>query len=105
MTTTSPFPGMDPFLALLKRSGVFGAYAVWYFDLRDRMPTIAISLRSPFAAVLLDLQAALDDAYRQGGYATDLDYTGDVPSPALCPPVAQWVCKQLADWQQAPIVP
>lgn len=88
------------YYALLKRSGVLGGYEVWYFDLRDPMPTIAIPLRAPFADVPLNLQAAFDDAYKRGGYATDIDYTREAPSPALRPPVAQWVGKQIAEWRQ-----
>lgn len=87
------------YYALLKRSGLLGAYEVWYFDLRDRMPTIAIPLRAPFADVPLDLQAAFDDTYRRGGYASDLDYTADVPTPVLRPPVAAWVSQQIAAWR------
>lgn len=87
------------YYALLKRSGVLGAYEVWYFDLRDRMPTIAIPLRAPFADVPLDLQTAFADTYKRGGYATDIDYTGDVPAPTLRPPVAAWVRTQITAWR------
>jgi hypothetical protein len=89
------------YYALLKRSGVLDAYEVWYFDLRDRMPTIAIPLRTPFADVPLDLQAAFADAYRRGGYATDLDYTSAVPEPALRPASAIWVRQQIMAWRAA----
>jgi len=91
--------GKSDYYALLKRSGILDAYEVWYFDLRDRMPTIAIPLRAPFADVPLDLQAAFADTYRRGGYATDIDYTGDVPVPALRPPITVWVKQQIAVWQ------
>lgn len=87
------------YYALLKRSGVLGAYEVWYFDLRDRMPTIAVPLRAPFADVPLDLQAAFVDTYKRGGYGTDINYAGDVPAPALRPPVAAWVQAQLQAWR------
>lgn len=87
------------YYALLKRSGVLGAYEVWYFDLRDCMPTIAIPLRAPFADVPLNLQSAFEDTYKRGGYATDIDYTGDVPAPPLRPPVATWVRTQITTWR------
>jgi hypothetical protein len=32
------------YYALLKRSGTFGLFEVWYIDLRDRLPTIAVPL-------------------------------------------------------------
>ncbi|MEZ4709108.1 MAG: DUF4058 family protein [Caldilineaceae bacterium] len=56
---------------------------VWYIDLRDRLPTIAIPLREPYADAPLDLQAALDDAYRRAHYAQSLDYTDDVSFPQI----------------------
>lgn len=90
--------GKSDYYALLKRSGVLDAYEVWYFDLRDRLPTIAIPLRQPFTDVPLDLQRAFADAYRRGNYANDIDYTGAVPEPAVRPPIAKWVREQVAAW-------
>ena len=87
------------YYALLKRSSVLGTYEVWYFDLRDRMPTIAIPLCAPFADVPLDLQAALADTYQRGGYATDINYTGDIPAPPLRPPVTAWIRAQINTWR------
>lgn len=91
------------YYALLKRSGVLGGYEVWYFDLRDPMPTISIPLRAPFTDVPLDIQAAFDDTYKRGGYAIDIDYTREAPAPALRPPVAQWVSNQITEWRQQAI--
>lgn len=87
------------YYALLKRSGVLGAYEVWYFDLRDPMPTIAIPLCAPFADVPLDLQIAFADIYQRGGYAADIDYTSAVPAPALRPPLVSWLRTQLNNWR------
>lgn len=87
------------YYTLLKRGGTFGPFEVWYFDLRDRMPTIAIPLRPPFEDAPLDLQAAFADSYRRGHYADDIDYTGRVPPPALRPADANWVQTQLAAWR------
>ena len=86
------------YYALLKRGGTFGPFEVWYFDLRDRMPTIAIPLRPPFEDVPLDLQAAFEDSYRRGHYADDIDYAGRVPPPALRPADANWIQSQLIRW-------
>ena len=98
--------GKSDYYALLKRSGIFGAYEVWYSDLRDRLPTIGIPLRPPFDDVPLDLQAAFSDIYQRGRYAADIDYAGDAPAPTLRPPVALWIKKQIAAWRaQASVVP
>ncbi|MFN8488365.1 MAG: DUF4058 family protein [Caldilineaceae bacterium] len=87
------------YYALLKRGGAFGPFEVWYFDLRDRLPTIAIPLRPPFADVPLDLQAAFALMYERAHYADDIDYTGKVPPPALRPADAHWVAMQLETWR------
>jgi Protein of unknown function (DUF4058) len=87
------------YYALLKRSGILGAYEVWYFDLRDPLPTIAIPLRPPFDDVPLDLQSVFTDVYQRGRYAADIDYGGDVPAPTVRPPVALWLKKQIAAWR------
>jgi hypothetical protein len=50
--------GESDYHALLKRVGEY-RYAVWYFNLRDRMPTIAIALRPTDEDVPLDLQTVL----------------------------------------------
>ncbi|MEZ4658793.1 MAG: DUF4058 family protein [Caldilineaceae bacterium] len=90
--------GKSDYYALLKRGGALGPYEVWYIDLRDRLPTIAIPLRESYADAPLDLQSALDDAYRRAHYAQSIDYTDDVPSPNLSPADLQWVRAQIANW-------
>lgn len=94
--------GKSDYYALLKRGGILGPFEVWYFDLRDRMPTIAIPLRTPHADLPLDLQAALDDVYRRGRYVNDIDYTASVPPPRLRPADKNWVNAQIAAWQATP---
>jgi hypothetical protein len=49
--------------------------------LRARLPVVSIPLRPADRDVLLDLQAVLDQCYRNGGY-DDLDYRGE-PDPPL----------------------
>jgi hypothetical protein len=87
------------YYALLKRGGTLGPFEVWYFDLRDHLPTIFVPLRPPFADVLLDLQAALAEVYQRGYYANDLDYAAPVPPPPLRPPVAAWARQRILAWQ------
>jgi len=90
--------GKSDYYALLKRGGTFGPFEVWYVDLRDSLPTIAIPLRPPFDDVALNLQAALEDTYTRGHYADDLDYSVKAPAPALRPADANWVQAQVAAW-------
>ncbi len=89
------------YYALLKRGGVLGPYEVWYVDLRDKLPTIAIPLRDTLDDVPLDLQAVLADLYRRARYAESIDYMDDVPSPRLLSADAQWAEAQINSWRAA----
>jgi len=93
--------GKSDYYALLKRGGTPGPFEVWYFDLRDRMPTIAVPLRPPFEDVPLDLQFVFDDVYARGHYAESTDYSGDPPSPRLQPADAAWVKERVRQWLSA----
>ncbi len=90
--------GQSDYYALLKRSGGPGPFEVWYFNLRDQLPTIAMPLRPPFADVPLDLQAAFEDVYARAHYADSLDYERPVPPPSLRPAEENWVKKQVQSW-------
>jgi hypothetical protein len=92
--------GKSDYYALLKRSDHLIPYEVWYFDLRDSLPTIAVPLRDPFGDVPLDLQTVFADMYRRAYYAESTDYTGDPPLPRLKPAAASWVREQVKAWQQ-----
>jgi hypothetical protein len=86
------------YYALLKRGGALGPYEVWYFDLRDTLPTIAVPLRAPYVDVPLDLRAALADMYRRARYAESIDYTSAIPSPRLRPADVQWAGEHVKNW-------
>ena len=88
--------GRSDYYALLKRGGVAHPFEVWFFDLRDPLPTIAVPLRPPLPDVPLDLQAALSTVYRRGHYADVLPYGSPVPPPPLDPADANWVAAQIA---------
>ncbi|MFI5457258.1 MAG: DUF4058 family protein [Isosphaerales bacterium] len=62
--------------------------AVYPIPLRERLPVISIPLRPQDREVLLDLQAVLDQCYRNGGY-DDIDYRGE-PDPPLLADQASW---------------
>jgi hypothetical protein len=62
---------------------------IYAVPLRERLPSIKIPLRETDADVPLDLQALIDQCYRNGGYDDDLDYKVD-PEPRLDPDDARW---------------
>ncbi|MFQ5859608.1 MAG: DUF4058 family protein [Anaerolineae bacterium] len=93
--------GNSDYYALLKRGGVAGPFEVWYFDLRDRLPTIAIPLRPPFEDVPLDVQSAFDNVYARGHYAESTDYSGNPPLPHLRPADVAWVEERVRQWSAA----
>ena len=87
------------YYALLKREDGDFALEVWYFDLRDGLPTIAVPLTPNYPDVPLDLQAAFNEMYRRAHYAASLDYSAPVPLPRLRPADAVWLKNQIKNWQ------
>lgn len=94
--------GKGNYYALLKRAELSDRFEVWYTDLRDPLPTIAVPLRGPDGDVALNLQAALATIYRRGGYAAAVDYAAPPPAPALAPPDVAWIAARLAAWRAEP---
>jgi hypothetical protein len=62
---------------------------IYRAPLREPLPTIKIPLRQSDADVLLDLQALIEQAYRNGSYEEDIDYQED-PEPPLAKSDARW---------------
>ncbi|MBM4089260.1 MAG: DUF4058 family protein [Planctomycetes bacterium] len=62
---------------------------VYRVPLRERLPIIGVPLRETDADVPLDLQALVDQCYRNGGYDNDIDY-GRAPNPPLEPDDQRW---------------
>lgn len=93
--------GKSDYYALLKRGGVPPPYEGWLFDLRDRMPTIAVPLRPPFEDVPLNLQTVFDTVYARGHYAEAIDYSGAPPLPRLRPADANWAQDRIREWLAA----
>jgi hypothetical protein len=56
--------------------------------LRERLPVIRVPLRPTDREVLVDLQAIVDQCYRNGGY-DDIDYRAE-PDPALSAADREW---------------
>jgi hypothetical protein len=93
--------GKSDYYALLKRGNQPGPYEVWYFDLRDPLPTIAVPLLSPVPDVALELQAVFTAVYRRAHYGDSLDYSQPVPPPPLRPADLAWVNGRIAQVRQA----
>jgi hypothetical protein len=64
-------------------------------SLTEKLPTILVPLRPADTDVPLDLQALIDQCYRNGGY-DDIDYAS-APQPPLAPPDARWASRLLRD--------
>lgn len=93
--------GKSNYYALLKRGGQWEKLEVWFFNLRDKMPTIAVPLRPPFDDVPLDLQAVFDATYERAYYADSVDYSGEPPPPPLYETDAAWLQERVHTWQAA----
>jgi len=91
--------GKSDYYILLKRGLQPTPYEVWYCDLRDHLPTIAVPLRPQFEDIPLDLQAVFAEMYTRAYYAESIDYTGNVPPPRLQPADASWLQTQIKSWQ------
>lgn len=87
--------GQSDYYALLKRAGVNDEFAVWYWDLRDPLPVIAVPLTDDFPDVNVDLQAVFATTYGRF-YAEQLDYQDPPPPPHLQPPDRAWVADRIA---------
>lgn len=93
--------GRGDYDALLARAGKPTPVQVWFFNLRDKLPTILVPLRPPFDDVALDLQAAFNEAYDRAQYGEMTDYTAPGPPPGLRPADVAWVEVQLREWRAA----
>jgi hypothetical protein len=62
---------------------------IYRVPLRQRLPIIRVPLRETDPDVMLDLQALIDQCYRNGGYDDDIDYRRD-PARPLDRDDAQW---------------
>jgi hypothetical protein len=89
--------GQSDYCVTLLRRGKSGI-SVWFVDLRDPLPTVAVPLRPPFEDVPLNLQHVLDETYRRAYYADSIDYTHPVPLPKLKPADEAWVKRLLTAW-------
>ena len=84
-----PISHRTPYQVCVYRSAALPRYEVYRVPLRERLPVIRIPLRSTDSDVLLDLQALIDQCYRNGGYDEDIDYEA-APDPLLDAEDTRW---------------
>jgi hypothetical protein len=68
---------------------------VYRVPLRERLPVFRVPLRPTDRDALIDLQAIIDQCYRNGGY-DDIDYLGE-PDPALSAADRDWADQLLRE--------
>ena len=91
-----PLPERPTYMAAVWRASHERQLEVYPIDLRRRLPVIRVPLRADDADVILDLQAIVDQAYRNGRYELDIDYSRDIPPP-LEPADAFWAHELLRE--------
>jgi len=72
-----------PYGACVRRATQPSKREIYPMPLAQRLPTINIPLRPEDADVPLDLQALIDQCYRNGGYEGTLNYAIDAHPPLL----------------------
>ena len=86
--------GPTAYMAGVRRATRRGMAEVYPMQLRERLPIIKIPLRADDADVPLDVQALVDQCYRNGGYEGTLDYAID-PDPPLSGADDDWADEYL----------
>jgi hypothetical protein len=87
------------YYALLRRGGAAEQLEIWFCNLRDELPVIAVPLTSSFSDIALDLQAAFTRTYDRY-YAARLTY--EAAPPSRCTPAdAAWVAERVRAWRAA----
>jgi hypothetical protein len=81
--------GAQEYLVHVSKKGLRPRGLPYPIRLSQRLPVIAIPVKTGEVDVRLDLQAALDSAYDRAGYDLEIDYTAEA-SPALTGELAAW---------------
>lgn len=87
-----------PYLITLTRAGA-ESLEVWPVQLQDKLPVVAVPLRTPDPDVPLDLGGALHTIYDQAGYDLSIDYRRTPPPPAFDPATQVWMEQLLAPYR------
>ena len=83
------YEGRTPYMVSVRRPTRQGKAEVYSMPLWERLPSVKIPLRPDDADVPLDLQALVDQCYRNGAYEGTLDYAID-PDPPLSGADEEW---------------
>ncbi|HTU92222.1 MAG TPA: DUF4058 family protein [Gemmataceae bacterium] len=78
-----------PYMACVRRTTRRGLAEVYPLPLRQRLPIVKVPLRPDDADVPLDLQALVEQCYRNGGYEGTLNYAA-APDPPLSGADEEW---------------
>jgi hypothetical protein len=81
--------GRTVYMACVRRATLRGKAQVYPMPLWERLPVVKVPLRRDDADVPLDLQALVEQCYRNGGYEGTLDYAAD-PDPPLVGADLEW---------------
>jgi len=85
-----------PYMVCVRRASVPGKAEVYPMPLWERLPTLKIPLRPGDADVPLDLQALVEQCYRNGAYEGTLDYAV-APDPPLLGADREWADEWLQE--------
>lgn len=87
------------YLVLVNRSNLrvetWMDYTLYPIDVREALPVIPVPLAEKEPDVPLDLQFAMQRAYRGGPYLRALDYTQPPPEPAFSAEKLEWIDARL----------
>src|SRR6266853_2172197 len=83
-------------MACVRRAARRGQAEVYPMPLWERLPVVKVPLRSDDADVPLDVQALVEQCYRNGAYEGTLDYAAD-PDPPLFGADEDWVDERLVE--------
>jgi hypothetical protein len=88
--------GRTPYMACVRRTTRRGMAEVYPMPLWERLPIINIPLRMDDADVPLDVQALVEQCYRNGAYEGTINYSAD-PDPPLRGAEADWAYEHLRE--------
>jgi hypothetical protein len=86
--------GRTPYMACVRRVALPDKAEVYPMPLWNRLPVVKVPLRPGDADVPLDLQALVEQCYRNGAYEGTLDYSVD-PDPPLSGAERDWADEHL----------
>lgn len=76
-----------------------GSFECWLRQLSEPLPEVRVPLLGDTPDVLLDIQAAFDQAFAEGRYDDKLDYS-DPLTPPLSAQDSAWVVSRIDEWHK-----